>query len=318
MLPPSPVVLVDVMSLAWQSHYAFRGLSHEGQPTGVYHGFLKTVLRLRERVSSRMVFCWDHGIPVLGAVPAPCWRKAVFPAYKSDRKKDNPDFAAMVGQLPGLFHVLSDYLNYCNVAVPGLEADDLISLLCYTFPTERFAIFSSDHDLYQILDPSGRVRVLRSDKRGNTYHAVTAKEVESEFGIPVAKWAQYLALGGDTADHIKPWRGAGPGTAAKLIAAGADPRLPFTDQPPFLQERYAKLASNWVSAKASYYVACLPRHWSDVRISPLVKANGGPPNVYLEPRPDSEGYLQFQTFCADHALLELFSNRRKFFAQEPI
>ena len=81
-----PVILVDVLNSVFRCHWAYRNLSYEGEPTGVQYGFLKIINDLRETVSPRILWCWDHGVPVPGAAKPANWRDPIVKAYKATRK----------------------------------------------------------------------------------------------------------------------------------------------------------------------------------------------------------------------------------------
>src|SRR6185436_11768134 len=209
-MPNDPVVLVDVMNLVFRSHFAFSGLSSEGKPTGVIYGILKSIADLRDNVSKRIVFVWDHGIPVLGAEKPRNWRDEMMKGYKGTRKQD-PEVRKLV--FPQLLSCsqLIKALGYSNESIMGLEADDLIGLLAAN-TKDDVLIYSTDQDFYQLLNSKVRILVPKKDK--GVFRIVTAADVEAG-GVAPSRWAEYLALGGDKSDNIKPMRGMGPKTAIK-------------------------------------------------------------------------------------------------------
>src|SRR5215467_8102677 len=82
------VVLVDMMNLVFRCHFVHQNLQYDGEHTGVQYGVLRTIDQLRTNVSKRIVFIWDHGIPVLGAPRPRNWRQDVVPKYKGTRQHD--------------------------------------------------------------------------------------------------------------------------------------------------------------------------------------------------------------------------------------
>lgn len=310
-----PVVLVDVMNLVFRCHYAFRGLTCDSKPTGVLYGGLRTLLDLREKVSCRMVFCWDHGIPVPGASRPQNWRVSFLPSYKASRKP-SADYPLVLQQLPEFGRVL-ELLGYTNLGIPGLEADDLIGILASELSCggESVLIFSTDRDLYQLLGPG--VEILVPKRSQGAFQRLTVSEVEAKWGVPVTRWAEYLALGGDSSDNIKPRRGMGPKTAVRLIQSGLDLEGGLLTQPKTLRKQY-DLESIWEDISHSYRAARLPRSWDDERI---VKIVGKPPQIFVDPfwenpKQRARAERAFETFCADYELVSLLSRRHAFFHNE--
>lgn len=312
-----PVILVDVSNTVFRCHYAFRNLSCEGQPTGALYGFIKIIHDLRQSVSKRIILCWDHGVPVLGAPRPRNWRDDVTKEYKANRV-GNPDWPVICPQMEKINYA-AGLLGYSSVGVMGLEADDVIGILANELPGEVL-VFSTDQDFYQLLN--ARVQVLVPRKEKGDFRRVTKNDVETEFGIPVNRWAEFLALGGDKCDNIKPARGMGPKTAIKIIKDGVvltkngGTPVPFNSQMATFREKWAKLETIWPAITASFQAACLPRSTKDPRVAKYFE---GLPGVWrLEQSWKSERDKKaceqlFVEFCADHELATILSIRRNLF-----
>jgi len=307
-----PVILVDVMNLVFRCHWAYRNLSYEGQPTGVQFGFLKIIYDLRETVSPRILFCWDHGVPVPGAAKPVNWRDSMVSQYKGTRKHDDTEYKAVLAQLPQLYRLLNS-LGYCSVSVMGLEADDIIGLLVTDLsPKNEVLIFSNDHDFYQLL--SDRVKVLVPKKEKGGFRTVSREDVETEYEIPIDRFSEFLALGGDASDNIKPCRGMGPKTALKLLKSGVDLSRSYEQQPPSFRAKYS--AEVWKAIMGSQFAAQIPTSWGDPRIKRCLKNAGGIPQYFTDqvapPRDVQEKFFQF---LAERNMVTLLSVRRKFYSR---
>jgi 5'-3' exonuclease len=297
---------VDVFNTVFRAHYACRGLTHEGIPTGAYHGFFHTVLSLR-KISKRLVFCFDQGLP--GDPRRPCWHQALFPDYKAARRnrEASNDVITVRDSLRTIHQVLG-WLNHPCVGIPGLEADDLIGILSEQ-EQGKVLIYTTDKDMHQLLTHDGRVQVLRPGKVSGKNIVVTAQQVEKLFQIPIERWPVYLALGGDSSDGIKPLPGMGPKTAQKLVQAGIDPCVPFHGNPSNL--KFSKLKPVWKRVQDCYAMALIPRHPNDCRIRDCMKDYLHRLDLRTTPLPDR--FQKFTTFCADRGLVFLLSARREFF-----
>jgi len=308
----APTILVDLLNLVFRVHFTHKNLESDGRPSGVLHGVPATIYDLRSEVSPRIVFCWDHGVPVPGAQRPRNWREDFVPAYKATRKRDEGEYDRIVGQLPLLSRLIS-WLGYDQAAVPGMEADDLIGILANEIPGP-ILIFSSDKDLYQLVN--SRVRILSPKKIRGKYEVLNSKIIEDEYETPIAKWAEFLALGGDQNDNIKPRKGMGPKTAARLVAAGVTPSRPFNKQPIGFQAQYRDLEPIWKRVQDCYTAARIPTQRSD----PRLKGCGALQQLRVTPQQHWPGDTTrrrnadlYARFCADWDLVTLFSLQRNLF-----
>lgn len=302
----TPLVLIDMSNLCFRSHFAFKGLTYEDQPTGALYGTLNAVLNLRKQFGDRLVFCWDYGLP--GDKPKPNWRKAIFPEYKANRKHEEKDIQGMYATLPRLREAL-DGLGYWNFGLPGLEADDLIGILS---SQESAFIVSSDQDLYQLLEGL-KVLIVHPKKGDGGYVTLSQNVVEAKHGISISKWPHYLALGGDKSDCIKAMPGVGPKTALKMVHFGALPYLEWQRQPLLFQQKFPRAGGCWDKVMAAYQVALIPRELGDPRIRGCVNGYKLPFASYGRENGDSNKKLNaISGFCADFGLMQHLSQRKEF------
>ena len=306
-----PLVLVDCMNLAFRSYHAFSQLSTEdGVPTGTYYGFLREVLALSKTVSDRLLFCWDGGVP--GDRYRPGWHKQLLPSYK-DNRTPNIAKAIIRQQLPMLSECVRR-LGYAQAGIPGLEADDLIGILSVAIPGKVF-MHSNDKDLYQLLE-SDRVLALKPKKGTTTYRKVSAAMVEKEFGISIADWSIYLALGGDTADNIKPIPGWGPKTAAKLVQQKAEQGISLAQalenalKNPQLEDLQA--------VRTACLVTTIPKSLQDPKIRSYVQhidptIRFYPGRIFADEAERQKRMKDFINFCSEFELLDFLTKRREFF-----
>jgi len=266
-----PLILVDVMNLVFRQHFAHANLSADDDaPTGMTYGFIKTVDDLRRNVSRRLVFCWDHGIPVIGSSKPANWRDRVVSDYKATRKP-NPAYEQIIPQLLPLSDLITT-LGYEQVMVPGLEADDTIGIIAAN-AKGPVLVFSTDRDFYQLLtNPNVAVLVPKKEKGG--FRRIRAIDVKNEFGVPVDFWPEYLALGGDKSDDIKPIRGMGPKAAIKLIGAGIDPEVedvreldPIAFVTLTKYQKEGTIEDLWKRVRACYSAALIPTDPDDERLA---------------------------------------------------
>jgi 5'-3' exonuclease len=313
-MPNPPVILIDLSNLVFRMAFAHQGLAYEGKPTGVVYGVLKTIYDLRINVSPRIVACWDHGVPVPGAAKPKNWREGVLKTYKANRRHDDETYQSILRQFHDVFTALN-LVGYSSVSVIGLEADDIIGILANEIQDDVL-IFSTDKDFFQLL--SDRTQILVPQKEQGGFRRISKDEVEKQYGIPIDRFAEYLALGGDSADNIKPKRGMGPKTAIKLIQGGADLRgnKSFAQQSLAFKLRHADLEPFWPAILKSYYAAQIPVFWNDLRIQECVAAGIPKYSTFQSCVVHSAGSRSkehFAQFLADRGMTSLLALRHKFF-----
>jgi DNA polymerase-1 len=140
---------------------------------------------------------------------AETFRKRLYPLYKANRP---PLPEELRSQLP-LIQPLTEALGLPVLAVPGVEADDVIATLAGRADKAglEVTIISSDKDLMQLVGP----RVTMYDPIGERRFDVAA--VEERFGVPPFQVVEVQALSGDSADNVPGVKGIGPKGACELI-----------------------------------------------------------------------------------------------------
>ncbi len=182
-------------------------LDAEHRPVHAVFGFARFLGDLLERTRPQFVgVAFDRRL-------ASSYRNAIYPPYKANREPAPPDLAVQ--------------FDYCRelCACLGLavfvdsyyEADDLIGTLAQRMRGHgvRSAFITRDKDLAQLV------------RDGDLYWDFGARgqlgyrDVERHFGVAPERFADYLALTGDTSDNIPGVPGVGPKTAAALMRAFA-------------------------------------------------------------------------------------------------
>lgn len=210
-------LLVDCDNLMHRAFHAMPPLPVDGRQTGALHGFLKSILQLRELYeTTNVAFCFDKG-PVLRKEICPTYKlreTATAPAYKKDKDKRH-----LKRQMVELQDFILPDLGMANVlAQDGYEADDLIAGLCNGYAVKRGVIASSDKDLFQCL------------RGGISMHDVNAKEEVTEesfkkkYQVTPQEWITVKAIAGCASDCIGGIEGVGEKTAIRFIRGDLGPK----------------------------------------------------------------------------------------------
>ena len=205
-------LLLDVSNLAYRSFYTVGDLSYEDTPTGVLFGVSRDILYLTDRFGTyRFVFCFDGDSS---------HRRKIYPHYKSGRSRKLAEMCD--DEWEARYHLHKQIKRLRDEVLPaagfnnvfecsGYEADDVIAMICKTYPDENKIIVSSDQDLFQLLDANTVIY--------NPMSKLVINEASfiQKYKIHPSKWARVKALAGCSSDDIPGVIGVGEITAIKFL-----------------------------------------------------------------------------------------------------
>jgi len=209
------IYIVDGHGYIFRAHYGLMNISRgerrevrlstsEGMPTGALYVFTRMLMRMEEDAApKRIVVVFDDKSGVK------TFRAEMFPAYKATRKEPPEELVVQMDYFPKVVRGM----GWPVIAVPGVEADDVIATLVEQARAKDWdvVIYSADKDIMQLV---GEGVSMIDALRQTTY---TREEVIKKMGVPPEKIADFLALVGDTSDNIPGIRGVGDKTAANLL-----------------------------------------------------------------------------------------------------
>ena len=201
------IFLVDASVYVFRAYHSMLPdmRDRDGNPVHAVFGFARFLGDLIERVRPAYIaVAFDER-------RAASYRNRIYPPYKANRERAPADLVAQ-------FKCCRELCRHLGVAMfvdPEYEADDLIGTLsCLTRAQGvRAAYITRDKDLAQLM----RDGDLFWDFgwRGQFgYH-----DIERHFGVAPERFADYLALTGDSSDNIPGVPGIGHRTAAILMKA---------------------------------------------------------------------------------------------------
>lgn len=197
------IYLVDVSSMFFRAFYAIRPLSSsKGVPVNAVYGFISMIIKLiREKNPEYVLFCYDR--------KEPSFRKDLYVDYKANRTEMPDDLQV---QMPYLKQV-ADLFGIADIEAEGYEADDLIGTVAKLAEKENFQVYivSGDKDFSQLVNEN--VFIYDTMKE----FIYTKEAVKEKHGVYPEQFIDFLAITGDTSDHIPGIAGIGPKGAQKLI-----------------------------------------------------------------------------------------------------
>ncbi len=207
--------IVDGHGYIFRAHYGLMNISRgerrevrlstaEGMPTGALYVFSRMLLRLEEDTTpARMAVVFDD------KSGKKTFRAEMYSDYKAHRKDTPEELSVQMEYFPKIVRGL----GWPCLAVPGVEADDVIATLVSEAKKKGWevVIYSADKDIMQLIgDGVTMIDALHQ----KTY---TRDEVIKKMGVPPEKIPDFLALVGDTSDNIPGIKGVGDKTAANLL-----------------------------------------------------------------------------------------------------
>jgi DNA polymerase-1 len=196
--------LIDASSYAYRAFFALPPLTNpSGLPTNAVYGFTTMLLKLLREAKPEY-------IGVVFDAPGATFRDVLFERYKANRRAMPDDLAA---QFP-LVHEVVAAFALRSLAVPGVEADDVIATVAERVATQstNVVVVTSDKDLMQIVGDQVQLWDTMHDRRCDR------QAVRQRFGVEPEQVTEAMGLMGDPIDNIPGVRGIGEKTAATLIA----------------------------------------------------------------------------------------------------
>jgi DNA polymerase-1 len=188
-----PLFLLDGNNMAYRAFFALPQeiATSDGLTTNALYGFCSMVIKiLSDYRPGAVIVAWDSREKT--------FRHGEFEDYKAQRK---PMPELLSQQWPYLTQ-LSEAFGFINLAVPGYEADDILSTLARQAEAEGWETFidTGDRDALQL---AGRHVKIMANGRGVTDLKIyDPAAVEERFGVPPRLIPDLIGLKGDTSDNI--------------------------------------------------------------------------------------------------------------------
>ena len=207
------IFLLDGHSLSYRAFFALPPdlATTTGQVTNAVYGFTSMLIKLLgDERPEYLVVAFDKGRPTV--------RLEQYAEYKAGRAETPDEFRQ---QLPLIREVL-ETLEVPIVEIEGHEADDAIATLALRALDRGLeaVIVTADRDFFQLVRPG--ITVLFNRRGISDIVRYDEKAVRERFGLPPAKYLDYVALKGDPSDNIPGVPGVGEKTASRLVQEHGD------------------------------------------------------------------------------------------------
>ena len=203
------LLLVDGSSYLYRAFHAMPDLRADpsdphSAPTGAIRGMINMLGALKKDYPDA-----QYAACVFDA-SGPTFRDAIYPEYKANRSPMPDDLRSQIAPI----HEVVELLGWRVLAVPGVEADDVIGTLAHVGAEQGLEVIisSGDKDLAQLVTERIQIIDTMSGKRRDL------AGVQAEFGVSAAQMLDYQTLVGDAIDNVPGVDKVGPKTAAKWLA----------------------------------------------------------------------------------------------------
>jgi DNA polymerase I len=200
--------LLDGHSLAYRAFFALPAslATSTGQITNAVYGFTSMLIKLlSEERPDLIAVAFDVGAPTV--------RLQMDADYKAGRAETPGEFTPQLG----LISEVLETLGIPIIRVEGHEADDALGTLAVRAAAEGIdaTIVTADRDFFQLVRPG--ISVMFNRRGISDIVRYDEEAVQERFGLPPAKYLEYVALKGDPSDNIPGVPGVGEKTATKLV-----------------------------------------------------------------------------------------------------
>jgi DNA polymerase I len=198
------IYLIDASVYVFRAYHSLPPdmVDRDGNPGHAVFGFARMLGDLLEQARPKHIaVAFDRSL-------MKCFRNQIFPAYKAHRDPPPADLEFQFDRCMELCAAL----GVTALASCDYEADDIIGTLVTRFRRDgvRATVITRDKDLAQLI------------REGDVYWdfgrpPYSYQDVERHFGVTPERFADYLALTGDSVDNIPGVPGVGPKTAMALM-----------------------------------------------------------------------------------------------------
>jgi DNA polymerase I len=200
------IYLVDASVYVFRAYYSMPPdmTDSEGNPAHATFGFARFLGDLIERAKPKlMAVAFDESL-------TSSFRNQIYPAYKANREPAPADLKSQFARCREFCRLI----GVPEFSSPVFEADDILGTLAMRARKAGVpsTVVTRDKDMAQLIR-EGDVFWDYTDNAQYRYH-----EIAERFGVQPERFADYLALTGDSVDNIKGVPGVGPKTAAALMA----------------------------------------------------------------------------------------------------
>ena len=201
--PEKTIFLIDGSSFLYRAYYGLRPLhTSKGEPVQAVYSFFRMIRKLMNKFNAKYIsLVWDS--------KGKTTRHDMYADYKATRQAPPSDIFDQKERIVDI----ANKIGLCQVAAPGIEADDIIYSIAKDFENKdwNIVVVTLDKDMGQMLNEHVVMYDAFKDK------IIDVPAFEEKMGFPVTKLPFYFSLLGDASDNIPGVRGIGKKGALELV-----------------------------------------------------------------------------------------------------
>ena len=197
------ILALDFNNVLYSHYYAPKLTNSKGNPVQAIKGFMFRMKNLRE------MFNPDYIVIAHDVSRMKTFRRKLYPQYKANRKKTDPDFTFQAGQTLRLLSLL----GFPLLSHEEYEADDVLGMVSRLGDELKMntILVSADKDLYQLVTDRTVVWSFRDNQ------LIDKQYMLEHYRLTPNQWVDFKILKGDKSDNIIGIEGIGDKTALQLI-----------------------------------------------------------------------------------------------------
>lgn len=206
MVQENGLLIIDASGLLYRCFFALPPLtSPSGQPTGALFGFIRSILKVYQKIAPALV------VSVFDGPENKKSRLAIYPEYKATRKPTPSELILQIAEAK----TFCSLWGIPDLCLSGVEADDTIAAVARWAQHNTSGpiyICTADKDLAQLVN--SRIKLINPAKDDKI---IDEKTVKTDLGLEPSQLRDYYALIGDASDNVPGIEGIGPKTAQELL-----------------------------------------------------------------------------------------------------
>lgn len=177
-------IIIDGRNQVFKYQHTMKYLTNSKKvETGIYHGFLSLVLKLRkDNMSARIIVAWEGGNLV---------RRQQLLTYKNGRPEAKNSFEKKIRNLKDMLGMLGVEQKFA----PGYEADDIAAIITKQNPEQKTLLVSEDRDWYQSMHKN--TYVMHKNK------IYSYEDVKRQEGFNPERFGLYVLLKGKKGNNVE-------------------------------------------------------------------------------------------------------------------
>lgn len=221
------VLIVDVFNIFIRHYKANPRVNPDGVHVGGTYGTTSAVSRVVQRYDIKQVVpVWEVGGSKYKRKLYKEYKHGRFPSKKGFRPLDSGEpIENETGRQMAQLAQIWELCGIPQVSVEDTEFDDVAAYLAkHVFHNHKVYIYTADADMWQVLDPEGRIEMI-IPQSGKEERVFGFAEMREEIKVHPENWALAKAIIGDESDNIPGVQSVGLSGLVSIVPQFSEPHF---------------------------------------------------------------------------------------------